>query len=79
MIIMNQQFFANLKDKVNDHLQANEGICKWFSIDEITHPEMPFTAKYVVEHYYSVGHLTGKLYVGVTTKECVDFLGLSES
>lgn len=78
-IRQNYYFFANLKDNVNDHLQSNEGICKWFSIDEITRLEMPFTAKYVVEHYYSVGCMTDKLYVGVTTNECVDFLGLSES
>ena len=78
-IRQNYYFFANLKDNVNDHLQSNEGICKWFSIDEITCLEMPFTAKYVVEHYYSVGCMTDKLYVGVTTNECVNFLELSES
>ena len=72
-IRQNYYFFANLKDNVNDYLQSNEGICKWFSIDEITHLEMPFTAKYVVEHYYSVGCMTDKLYVGVTTNEGVDF------
>lgn len=78
-IRQNYYFFANLKDNVNVHLQSNEGICKWFSIDEISRLEMPFTAKYVVEHYYSVGCMTDKLYVGVTANECVDFLELSES
>ncbi len=78
-IRQNYYFFANLKDNVNDYLQSNEGICKWFSIDEITRLEMPFTAKYVVEHYYSVGCMTDKLYVGITTNEGVDFLELSES
>jgi 8-oxo-dGTP diphosphatase len=78
-IRQNYYFFANLKDNVNDYLQSNEGICKWFSIDEITRLEMPFTAQYVVEHYYSVGCMTDKLYVGVTTNEGVDFLELSES
>ncbi len=78
-IRQNYYFFANLKDYVNDRLHSNEGICKWFPIDEILRLEMPFTAKYVVEHYYSVGHLTDKLYVGVATSECVDFLELSES
>ena len=78
-IRQNYYFFANLKDNVNDYLQSNEGICKWFSIDEITRLEMPFTAKYVVEHYYSVGCMTDKIYVGVTTNEGVDFLELSES
>ena len=78
-IRQNYYFFATLKDDVDDRLQSNGGICKWFSIDEITRLEMPFTAKYVVEHYYSAGRLTDKLYVGVATSECVDFLELNES
>lgn len=78
-IRQNYYFFANLKNHVNDHLQSNEGICKWFSIDEISCLEMPFTAKHVVEHFYSVGCMTDKLYVGVTTNEGVDFLELCES
>lgn len=75
----NYYFFANLKEKINGELSSNEGICKWFSIDEISSLEMPFTAKYVLDHYYSIGFITDKLYVGVTTKDGVNFLELSDS
>lgn len=78
-IRQNYYFFANLKEGVNEELQSNEGFCKWFPIDEISSLEMPLTAKYVVEHYCSVGCMTEKLYVGVTTNQCVDFMELSES
>lgn len=78
-IRQNYYFFANLKENVDDHLQSNEGICKWFSMDEIANLEMPFTAKYVVEHFYSVGCTTDKLYVGIATNDTVKFLELSES
>lgn len=78
-IRQNYYFFAELKDNVNDDLKSNEGISKWFPIDEIVGLEMPFTAKYVVKHYYEVGRTTDKAYVGVTTNEGVDFMELSET
>lgn len=46
-IRQNYYFFANLKDNVNDYLQSNQGICKWFSIDEIIRLEMPFTVRLI--------------------------------
>ncbi len=48
-IRQNYYFFANLKSE--DELTSNEGICKWFWVDEIRNLEMPYTAKYVMEHY----------------------------
>lgn len=75
----NYYFFANLKENVPEDLHSNEGICKWFQLDEIPSLDMPFTAKYVVEHYFKIGHFTKKLYVGVTTNECVEFLDLPQS
>ena len=75
----NYYFFANLKENVQEDLHSNEGICKWFQLDEIPSLDMPFTAKYVVEHYFKIGHFTKKLYVGVTTNECVEFLDLPQS
>ncbi len=78
-IRQNYYFFANLNENFNKRLQSNEGICKWFNVDEIHTLEMPFTAKYVVEHFYSIGYMTDKLYVGVATKKGVNFLELSES
>ncbi len=45
-IRQNYYFFANLKSA--SELTSNEGICKWFLIDEILKLEMPYTAKYVM-------------------------------
>ena len=73
-IRQNYYFFANLKESVHDHPESNEGICKWFSLDEISALEMPFTAKFVVEHFCRVGHSTSNLYAGITTADRVEFL-----
>ena len=78
-IRQNYYFFANLKDDVSEQLHSSEGVCKWFSIDEISSLEMPFTAKYVVQHFYSEGCKTEKIYAGVATNGRVVFMDLSES
>ncbi len=78
-IRQNYYFFANLNDSVKDDLSSTEGICKWFSIDEISSLEMPFTAKYVIEHYCNTGHLTSSLYVGVTNTDNVEFYPLPQT
>ena len=77
-IRQNYYFFAELKESVNENLSSNEGICKWFSLDEISSLEMPFTAKYVMEHYCKVGCLTNILYVGVANSDEVKFCDLPE-
>lgn len=77
-IRQNYYFFAELKETVNENLSSNEGICKWFALDEISSLEMPFTAKYVMEHFLKVGCLTNSLYVGVASQNKVDFCSLPE-
>ena len=77
-IRQNYYFFARLKDSVNENLSSNEGICKWFDLWEIGSMEMPFTAKYVIEHYCKVGRMTEDLYGGIATPERVDFYRLQE-
>ena len=67
-----------LKDSVDENISSNEGICRWFSVDEISSIEMPFTAKYVMEHFCKEGYLTKTLYVGVASSDKVDFLELTE-
>lgn len=75
-IRQNYYFFAHLKDNVDEHLNSNEGENKWWHIDELSSLEMPFTAKYVVEHYFSQGCKTNILYSGVCANEQVTFLEL---
>lgn len=77
-IRQNYYFFAELKESVDDNLSSNEGICRWFSMEEINSIEMPFTAKYVIEHYCKIGYLTNVLYVGVASPDKVDFCSLPE-
>ena len=77
-IRQNYYFFANLKENITDDLCSNEGEVKWFSIKDIGTLEMPYTAKYVMEHYCAIGRFTDKLYAGVTNEKGVEFIELSE-
>ena len=78
-IRQNYYFFAEVNDEVDDNLRSNEGVCRWFSTEEIGSLEMPFTAKYVIAHFCKIGCTTSNLYVGVTTKDGVDFYDLPET
>ena len=77
-IRQNYYFFADLKDSVGDDLQSTEGNTKWFDINEISTLDMPFTAKYVTEHYCAVGRFTDKMYTGVTSANGVQFIELPQ-
>lgn len=77
-IRQNYYFFANLKEYINDDLQSNEGQVKWFSLKEIGALEMPYTAKYVMEHYCAKGQFSDKIYAGVTNENGVEFIELAE-
>ena len=77
-IRQNYYFFAELKASVREDLASNEGACRWFSLDEIDSLEMPFTAKYMMEHFCKTGYRTNILYAGVTTPTGVEFTELSE-
>ncbi len=77
-IRQNYYFFANLNENVTDNLSSNEGRVKWFSMKDISTLEMPYTAKYVMEHYCSTGRFLDKLYAGVTNENGVDFIELPE-
>lgn len=78
-IRQNYYFFAQLKEGVDEDLHSNEGVCKWFSLDEILELEMPITAKYVMEHYCKEGRFTSKVYVGVTYPNRIEMNELVES
>lgn len=73
-IRQNYYFFAQLNEDIA--VSSNEGILKWFSLDEISDLDTPFTAKYVIQHYLSEGINTEKMYGGVTVKDGVVFTEL---
>lgn len=77
-IRQNYYFFANLKSDFNMKLESDEGILKWFELEELSDLEMPFSAKYMVEHYLSTGMHNDKMYVGVADGEKVVFTELPE-
>jgi len=75
-IRQNYYFFAELKGHVSDSLSSTEGILKWFSINEIDTLEMPFTAKYVMQHYRNEGYKTKNLYAGIAELNTLTFLSI---
>ena len=77
-IRQNYYFFAILKDGVSDDLVSNEGELKWFPLNKLNELEMPYTARYVMDHYCSVGQYSDKIYTGVANENEVIFLELPE-
>lgn len=77
-IRQNYYFFAELNNGVEEHLVSNEGICRWFAYSELPTLEMPFTAKFVIEHFLNIGRRTKDVYAGVADREKVVFIGLPE-
>lgn len=73
-IRQNYYFFAQLNEETA--VSSNEGILKWFSLCEIGDLDMPFTAKYVMQHYLSEGMMNEKIYGGITSKDGVVFTEL---
>lgn len=72
----NYYFFADLNAGVPCTLPSSEGITKWISIDGFERLPMPFTARYVLEHYVSVGRFDSFLYVGIANDDGVQFIRL---
>ncbi len=77
-IRQNYYFFAELTDGVSEEFSSNEGICRWFSLSELPALEMPFTSKYVIEHYLKTGHATEEMYGGIADGEKVMFTPMPE-
>ncbi len=77
-IRQNYYFFADLKDGVQMDLATGEGRAQWVDESEILHKDMPVTAKFMLEHYLSVGRYTSCLYAGATTETGAVFTELKE-
>ena len=74
----NFYFFAELKDSFSGNLASNEGISKRFSLEEIGNLHMPYSARYMIDHYLATGLFTDELYVGGADGEAVRFTELPE-
>ncbi len=77
-IRQNYYFFAQLNDMVEENLVSNEGTCRWFSYSELANIEMPYTAKFVIEHYLKVGQRTDEIYAGVADGKTISFTKMPE-
>ncbi len=77
-IRQNYYFFADLKEDVDEELESNEGISKWFAYSELEALKMPYTSKFVIEHYLKIGRTTKEMYVGAADGEKLVFTGMPE-
>ena len=73
----NHYFFADLKPGVACSA-SSEGRLAWFSLDQLASLDMPHSARYMIDHYRSVGQFDDRLYAGVSRKDGVDFMPLEE-
>ena len=76
-IRQNYYFFAELTAKLPD-VSSNEGTLQWFELSDTASLEMPFTAKFVLDHYRTTGRRTQQLYGGVADGSRVQFIELPE-
>lgn len=78
-IRQNYYFFADIKEHVDDNLVSNEGLCKWFPLEETGSLEMPLSAKYIMDHFRETGRRTDKTYICAARADKGDILELPES
>ncbi len=76
---VNYFFFATLEEGPLRDLKSEEGILKWFALEEIKDLEMPHSAKYAMEHYLTEGRLNKMLYGGVITEGKAVFTTMPET
>ena len=71
----NYYFFADLKT-CTDNFPSSEGVTQWFDINQLEELPMPFTARYMLEHYISIGQYDNELYGGVANENGISFVKL---
>lgn len=77
-IRQNYYFFAKLISEADIDVVSTEGTSRWFSFSELSALEMPYSAKFVIEHYLETGRRTDEMYVGVADGKQVVFTGLPQ-
>ena len=74
-IRQNYYFFADLKNP-DAPITSNEGNLEWADFGKAMLLNMPFSSKYVVEHYIKTGKYTSALYCGAADENGVNFTEL---
>lgn len=75
-IRQNYYFFADLKPNAIVNLICNEGKPEWIQYEHILEKEMPYTAKYVLQHYLKTGKHSNHIYGGIAALKNVVFTEL---
>ena len=73
-IRQNYYFFADISQC--NTLNSNEGITQWFPITALNALPMPFTARYMIDHYIRIGQYNDALYGGIANTNGVIFTQL---
>ena len=76
-IRQNYYFFADW-NAGNREISSNEGRLEWHDLQELGALEMPYSAKYMLEHYVKLGKETAALYVGTANLQGMSFCELQE-
>lgn len=74
----NYYFFADLVSGEQAELVSNEGKLKWFELSELEELKMPFSARYMMDHYVEAGRFNDKLYGGVSNGSAIEFTEMQE-
>lgn len=74
----NYYFFAKLPNGTSMELFSDEGELKWFPIEQINGIKMPFTARFVIEHYLKTGRYDHAVYGGIANDQTVTFVELTD-
>ena len=72
----NYYFFADLIDPEVITPASTEGITKWFALNDMDGLPMPFTARYMIDHYLRTGQYNDLLYAGIANNSGVQFQSL---
>ena len=76
-IRQNYYFFAEW-NAGGKELISNEGRLEWHDLQKLSQLDMPYSAKYMLEHYVKIGRETNALYVGTAHRRGMNFCELQE-
>ena len=77
-IRQNYYFFAELENAEQLELVSNEGQLRWFTLAELADLNMPFSARFMMDHYVETGRFDDKLYGGISDGTKIEFVEMQE-
>ncbi len=73
-IRQNYYFFAELRGHDGETFASDEGTLRWFELGELASVEMPFSQRFVMDHYLAVGRYNDALYGGIADGKTIRFV-----